>query len=436
MFDPSLIFDSKFYLNQNPSVAQAVEQGLFTSGLDHFIKFGKCEGRNPSAFFDSNFYIEQNSGITEALAASVFCSGFDHFIEFGAFEGRSPSPVFDNSYYLSQNPGVAAAVEKDELTGIEHFVEFGIDEGRASSTEFDVKYYLANNPDLVAAGFNNRQALEHFTLSGSLEGRCAVKKRGVSVLLFRGTAESESAGFLGTESGMGTLETRLKTLFGGDSEFSFDSRVFREFELQEAVDYINSFEEPRNIVLIGYSAGANTVVELVPKLPPYAVDLLIQIDPVSRPALEQIISPRKIAEQFPQLFSTPGSVPGGQTLPEFIDYRSFDELNSSLSTPSIEAALGGLQVINALADADLIKLVDISKLPDQVKKGINYYQTVTNNPDVEGLRNVQGSENINVEKLFNDTTIMHSTIDEYKPLQERIVSDIASSISGLVIARS
>ena len=56
-------------------------------------------------------------------------------------------------------------------------------------------------------------------------------------MLFLGTAESESAWFLGTESGMDTLETRLKTLFGGDSEFSFDSQVFREFELQEAVDY-------------------------------------------------------------------------------------------------------------------------------------------------------------------------------------------------------
>ncbi|NJL66220.1 MAG: hypothetical protein HC894_04230 [Microcoleus sp. SM1_3_4] len=310
-------------------------------------------------------------------------------------------------------------------------MEFGIDEGRASSHDFDVSNYLANNPDLVAAGFDNRQALEHFVTSGSQEGRCAVKKQGVSVLLFRGTAESESAGFLGTASGMDTLETRLKTLFAGDSEFSFNSQVFREFELQEAVDYINSFEEPRNIVLIGYSAGANTVVELVPKLPPYAVDLLIQIDPVSRPALEQIISPRKIAEQFPQLFATPGNVLGGQPLPEFIDYRTFDELISSRLTPSIEAALGGLQIINALAAADLIELVDLSKLPEQVKKGINYYQTVTNNPDIEGLRNVAGSENINVEVLFNDRTITHSIIDEYQPLLEKIAIDIAAAIPSL-----
>ncbi|NJR25964.1 MAG: hypothetical protein HC786_29575 [Richelia sp. CSU_2_1] len=388
-------------------------------------------GQESQPFFDSNFYAAQNPGVAEALATGFFCSGFDHFIEFGAFEERNPSPVFDNSYYLSQNPEIAAALETDELTGIEHFVEFGIDEGRASSHDFDVSNYLANNPDLVAAGFDNRQALEHFVTSGSQEGRCAVKKQGVSVLLFRGTAESESAGFLGTASGMDTLETRLKTLFAGDSEFSFNSQVFREFELQEAVDYINSFEEPRNIVLIGYSAGANTVVELVPKLPPYAVDLLIQIDPVSRPALEQIISPRKIAEQFPQLFATPGNVLGGQPLPEFIDYRTFDELISSRLTPSIEAALGGLQIINALAAADLIELVDLSKLPEQVKKGINYYQTVTNNPDIEGLRNVAGSENINVEVLFNDRTITHSIIDEYQPLLEKIAIDIAAAIPSL-----
>jgi hypothetical protein len=76
MLDASSMFDATFYLNQNPGVAEAVETGIFSSGLDHFLKFGKCEGRNPSAFFDSNFYLEQNPGVANALAAGNFCSAF------------------------------------------------------------------------------------------------------------------------------------------------------------------------------------------------------------------------------------------------------------------------------------------------------------------------------------------------------------------------
>lgn len=60
MLDANLLFDPTFYLNQNPGVATAVEQGVFSSGFEHFLKFGKCEGRNSSPFFDSNFYVAKN----------------------------------------------------------------------------------------------------------------------------------------------------------------------------------------------------------------------------------------------------------------------------------------------------------------------------------------------------------------------------------------
>jgi uncharacterized repeat protein (TIGR01451 family) len=45
---PPLNFDSTYYLNQYPDVAQAVEQGIFDSALDHWQQHGQAEGRSPN----------------------------------------------------------------------------------------------------------------------------------------------------------------------------------------------------------------------------------------------------------------------------------------------------------------------------------------------------------------------------------------------------
>lgn len=38
--------DDRSYLSQNPDVAAAVAQGKFKSGFDHFLDFGRFEGRS------------------------------------------------------------------------------------------------------------------------------------------------------------------------------------------------------------------------------------------------------------------------------------------------------------------------------------------------------------------------------------------------------
>jgi hypothetical protein len=38
-------FNEELYLAHNPDVAQAVRQGHFVSGKEHFLKYGKAEGR-------------------------------------------------------------------------------------------------------------------------------------------------------------------------------------------------------------------------------------------------------------------------------------------------------------------------------------------------------------------------------------------------------
>ena len=130
-----LSFDEQFYLDNNHDVAQAVLDGVFSSGKEHYDAFGAFEGRNPNRFFDSSFYLDNNPDVAEAGI-----NPFDHFESFGQIEGRQPSPsyTFDDDFYLSANPDVAAAIADPDsglTSAFEHFAAFGADEGRAPSEE-------------------------------------------------------------------------------------------------------------------------------------------------------------------------------------------------------------------------------------------------------------------------------------------------------------
>jgi hypothetical protein len=428
MLEASKLFSENFYLTQYPEVARSIAAGNFANGLDHFFNFGQFEGRNPSPLFDEKFYLAQNPDAAKAVTDGKFSSGFDHFIKFGQFENRNPNFLFDSTFYLTQNPDVGAASARDELTGIEHFVEFGIDEGRASSKYFDISYYLEQNDDLISAGLNNQQALEHFVNFGVKEARDTVEKQGVVAVLLRGGNETAERGFSGSQPGLDILNAALKNRFTGDRNVPFESRIFRDFELNEALNYIESFSEPRNIILIGYSSGGATINELAPKLLPQNIGLAIQIDTLPRPSLEEPIPLRRIVELFGSNLP-PGSPNFGSEVPEFVDFLTLAQLTASPNPENdLQAALTGVAFFTGLAQAGLIKLVDVNSLPKNVVRGINYYQTPTNSPDIQGLPNIQKSQNINVETLFNDGAITHSTIDEYKPLHEKIISEIAFAI--------
>ena len=163
------LFNEAFYLDANPDVRAALEEGLIPSAQWHFENFGWQEGRNPSPFFDVDFYLEQNPDVAEAGVNPL-----EHFLEFGAQEGRNPSANFDVGFYLEQNPDVAEA----GVNPLEHFLEFGAQEGRSpnpdfvSFDDFDTEAYLEANPDLAEAGITSPEALYgHFATFGFAENR-------------------------------------------------------------------------------------------------------------------------------------------------------------------------------------------------------------------------------------------------------------------------
>lgn len=76
----SSLFDSAWYLNQNPDVAQSK-----LDPLEHFYLYGGVEGRSPSESFDSAFYIESNYDVKlEGINPLI------HYLKYGKSENRQP----------------------------------------------------------------------------------------------------------------------------------------------------------------------------------------------------------------------------------------------------------------------------------------------------------------------------------------------------------
>ncbi|ESA35639.1 type i secretion target ggxgxdxxx repeat protein domain protein [Leptolyngbya sp. Heron Island J] len=257
------------------------------------------------------------------------------------------------------------------------------------------------------------------------------------VVLFRGGGETESRGFLGSESGMDLLSQGLNEKFVQDTSEPFYSQVFAEFQLKEAFQYVKSFQEPIKLVLVGYSFGANTVIELAQKISSQPVELLVQIDAVPRPALAQLIDVRQTVELFGAQFEQFGffEIPGFREIIEsqdFLEYRFVAELLAQQAQQvegTLEDSLNGRLLQQALVDAGLLEYVEIDHLPENVVTGVNYFQTASQQFEPEGVRDVKGSININLETIELESEspsfISHANIDEISFLQNLLVSQVS-----------
>jgi GT2 family glycosyltransferase len=82
-------FDENKYLDANPDIKEAVENGDFKSGLDHLEKVGLEEIKNGRKFhpefepYNEEKYLEIFPDIKEAVEKGLFNSGFEHFCLYG-----------------------------------------------------------------------------------------------------------------------------------------------------------------------------------------------------------------------------------------------------------------------------------------------------------------------------------------------------------------
>lgn len=139
--NPSPLFDSNKYLEQNPDVRESNINPLI-----HYLKFGYNENRaifttddylyliRKSEFFDENWYHQ-----TYKLDASIEAA--DHYLETGWLLGFNPSPLFDGNEYLKFNPDVKAV----NLNPLLHYLKHGSNENRKI---YPTKEYLIRSSEL------------------------------------------------------------------------------------------------------------------------------------------------------------------------------------------------------------------------------------------------------------------------------------------------
>lgn len=169
------IFDEEYYLATNPDVANAVEQGFFNTGFDHFRFHGYAEGRvSVSPLYDEDLYLQANPDVANAVAFGFLESGLVHYMLYGENEGRfGLYGAFNEQAYLTRYPDVANAVDAGFFeSGFAHFTNFGVDEGRFDAL-YNEEYYLQKYPDVanaVAFGFFE-SGLQHYLNHGLGENR-------------------------------------------------------------------------------------------------------------------------------------------------------------------------------------------------------------------------------------------------------------------------
>ncbi|MFB2924207.1 hypothetical protein [Aerosakkonema funiforme] len=176
------VFDEAYYLQNNPDVNSAVNTpGGFFSGIEHFDRFGRFEGRvNVSPYYNENAYLQKYPDVAAAVASGAYSSGLQHFVEVGYDEGRA-SPLGtgetgllnSEDVYLRKYPDVAAAVANRVFrSGYDHFLQVGRKEGRSPSY-FSEPDYLLFNPDVADAVARGEFAsgFDHFVRFGQYEDR-------------------------------------------------------------------------------------------------------------------------------------------------------------------------------------------------------------------------------------------------------------------------
>ncbi len=78
--------DEQFYLTAYPDVADAIRRRKIRSACDHYLKFGRYEGRFPA--FNEASYLSKNPDVADAVRRRKVRSAYEHWQKFGRYENR------------------------------------------------------------------------------------------------------------------------------------------------------------------------------------------------------------------------------------------------------------------------------------------------------------------------------------------------------------
>jgi GT2 family glycosyltransferase len=96
---PNVYFDERWYLANSPDVAEAVEDGRFASGFEHYGLTGH-KYRSPHWLFCEPLYVARYQDISADLMKDRgYANGYDHYLQVGDPEFRSGHWLFDPIFH-------------------------------------------------------------------------------------------------------------------------------------------------------------------------------------------------------------------------------------------------------------------------------------------------------------------------------------------------
>lgn len=195
---PNRLFDEIFYRQSNPDVARHIYEGVFLSGLHHYVAYGAAEGRMPNAEFEARvrrasvsrpaastaaeaeLRLSQSDELAEYLRYFPFVDRLDFYNLVGRHlhpaDGASAFRNFVEETlevdHYAEVAGLDPGLSRAEL--VAHYLTSGWRAGLSPRADFDERFYLAFYDDVreaVASGSRLRCGYEHWFVAGRREGR-------------------------------------------------------------------------------------------------------------------------------------------------------------------------------------------------------------------------------------------------------------------------
>jgi hypothetical protein len=170
------------YLRIYPDVATEVRRGTFLSGYHHYLAAGQAEGRQtgtPPSGWNEALYLKINADVRAEVARGTFLNGYHHYLAAGWHEKREGGfvpPDWDETTYLQVHPDVQYHISQGLfLSGYHHYLVAGRAEKRLGGyrpTGWDNADYLARNPAArirVALG-EYSSGYGHYLAAGQSQG--------------------------------------------------------------------------------------------------------------------------------------------------------------------------------------------------------------------------------------------------------------------------
>lgn len=143
------LFDERYYLETNPTVAATIADGNFASALEHFETIGVDEGLRFTPLIDLDYYKRVANPDLTSLSNR---EALDHLLSVGIEDGRLFSQFIDLEFYQEANPDLADLSHSEALI---HLRDIGLEAGLEFSATVDLAEYRSFNPELAALNLSD-----------------------------------------------------------------------------------------------------------------------------------------------------------------------------------------------------------------------------------------------------------------------------------------